>query len=174
MNNGTNARNRNHANNLPAIDEHVSLRQSSPTRVAQHLGQMQPKQGGYDPASPMRNAAVRRSGGAYVGHGDAGGREQRNESQAPRRNSNGSSNANYQQQQMAPRQHQPQAVPKNWSCGELLGQVSFDVSLTPRLSPVPRPLSLPSPLSSSRLFQTHCHVTSRRAPNFREHSGLCI
>lgn len=151
MNNGINTRARNYGNNLPAIDEHASLRQSSPTRVAQHLGQMQSKQVGYDPASPMKNAAVRRSVGGQGGHVDAGGRDQRSESQVQRRNSNGSSNGGYQQQQLVQQQQHPQSVPKNWSCGDLLGQVCLTSTLRTWLLGCQAQLSTRLPLSCRSL-----------------------
>jgi serine/threonine protein kinase len=122
---------------LAAIDEHASLRASSPSRVQPSQRDVQ-HQGGYDPASPMRNAAARMSGQQMVG--DAGrdrsdgptGRDIRerrpvNGSNDPNRNSNYNYNCNYSSgtyQQTGARQHTIE-VPKNWSCGDLLGQGAF-------------------------------------------------
>ena len=79
------------SNGLVAIDEHASLRTSSP------LKQKSP----YDPASPMKNAAVRSSQGQP-------------------------SYAAVTKGQPAMQQKEGQSiVPKNWSCGDLLGQGAF-------------------------------------------------
>ena len=77
---------------LAAIDEHQSLRASSPR-----------KQNGYDPASPMKNAVVRMS-------------------------NNGNSSQHSGSRQSISTKRQPVAevgVPKNWTCGDLLGQGAF-------------------------------------------------
>lgn len=84
---------------LAAIDEHASLRVSSPLKQ---------QQAGFDPASPMKNAVVRMStsnvNNNYGSHQHSGSKER-----------------------MSTKRHPGSqvGVPKNWSCGDLLGQGAF-------------------------------------------------
>lgn len=79
---------------LAAIDEHQSLRISSPH-----------KQSGYDPASPMKNAVVRMSN---------------NNSNYSSQPSGSRPSSSTKRQSVA-----HAGVPKNWTCGDLLGQGAF-------------------------------------------------
>lgn len=81
---------------LAAIDEHESLRMSSPLK----------QQGGYDPASPMKNAVVRMS------NTDSHYASQQRVSSKERSSTKRQATAQV-------------SVPKNWSCGDLLGQGAF-------------------------------------------------
>ena len=79
------------SNGLVVIDEHASLRTSSPLK----------QKTSYDPASPMKNAAARSSQGqpSYAAVTKGRPAMQQKEDQS--------------------------TVPKNWSCGDLLGQGAF-------------------------------------------------